>query len=315
MSYRFADRLRHVQRLVGQGDETDARFKTHMPVSAAFVWPRVVLSVALTTVVSLSIHVIMFDAFATPHPTLDHVPGWALLADRCLSAIATIIFYRLAAAHFARLSWWARWLLLSALYMMLNEVLRRYLMGVVVSHDWIFCAVENGAPPIEDLVTCGLIVTVAPRLRTPLAGISGGVAIALFVGLTLDPPIGRLFTELTASLEYLDTGNIYNPPYGWQVDVPSYLTFLEPVIAAFGIAGLALDRLPGRGAVRIIGFACMVMAMKGAIMPTLLYSFYQRMTFSGAVLSESQFGLEILAMAVLTAIGWRWSKAGPAITG
>ena len=55
-------------------------------------------------------------------------------------------------------------------------------------------------------------------------------------------------------------------------------------------------------------FILLIMAMKGSILPTLVYSFYQRGRLPAAFLSESQFGLEVLVMAFLTAYGWQWSR-------
>jgi hypothetical protein len=127
----------------------------------------------------------------------------------------------------------------------------------------------------------------------------------------INPPIDRGFRVLIDSLEYLDTGNIYSSPYGWQVNVPSYLTFLEPVIAGYLIAALVLKRLPPPSKRQIGLFALLVLSMKRSIVPTLLYSLFQPRPLPAAILSESQFALEVLVMALLTTIGWRFSLRIP----
>jgi hypothetical protein len=48
--------------------------------------------------------------------------------------------------------------------------------------------------------------------------------------------------------------------------------------------------------------------MKRSIVPTLLYSFYQPRPLPAAILSESQFALEVLVMALLTSLGWQYSR-------
>ena len=45
--------------------------------------------------------------------------------------------------------------------------------------------------------------------------------------------------------------------------------------------------------------------IRGMLLPTFLYSFYSKLKLPLAMLSESQFLLETLALAVLTAIVWQ----------
>ena len=285
---------------------TDAALSDH--TSSTILWPRLALFVVLTTVLSLSVHVIMLDVLGIPHPDIARVSRRAIFLNTALSDVATFVFYRLAASTFARWSIAVRCLLLTAVYAMLSEALfRNFLMDGVVSHAWRYCFVENLARPIEYLITCCLIVLLATRLRSTSAIILAGIAVAVVMFFLINPYIDRVSDKLIASIEYLDTGNIYNPPYGWQVNVPSYLTFLEPVLASFAIVAFVWDKLSTQPILRTVQFALLVMAMKGSILPTLVYSFYQKSRLPAAVLSESQFGIEILVMALLTALSWRLS--------
>jgi hypothetical protein len=271
--------------------------------------PRLTLCIVLTTVLSLSVHVLMLDVLGIPHPSVENVPQFIVLINQALSITATILFYRLATPTFERFPMIGRCLLLTAIYAMLNEaLLRSFIMDVVVSHDWIYCFVENLARPLEYLAVCSLIVAFAPRLKGAWAITAGGILIAALSMFAINPPIDRGFRALIDSLEYLDTGNIYNPPYGWQVNVPSYLTFLEPVIASYVIAALVLKRLSLTSTHQILLFVLLIMSMKRSIVPTLVYSFYQSRPMPAAILSESQFFLEILVMAFLTSLGWRLSR-------
>jgi hypothetical protein len=278
------------------------------------IWPRLAVCIALTTVLSLSVHVVMLDVLGIDHPSIEGVPRLATWMNEVLSVTATLVFYRLGLPAFQRLPALHRGLLLTVIYAMLNEaLLRSFIMDVVVSHDWIYCLVENMARPLEYLAICSLIVFAAPRLKSAPAVAAGGIVITALALSAIDPPIDRAFGSLVASLEFLDTGNIYNPPYGWQVDVPSYLTFLEPVIASYAIAALVWKRLSRNPAQRLGQFVLVVLSMKGSIVPLLIYSFYQDRPLPAAMLSESQFALEILVMAILTSLGWRYgTRASPA---
>jgi hypothetical protein len=278
-------------------------------VSAQVNGSRLALCILLTAVLSLSVHVLMLDVLGIPHPSTDGVPQLIVLINQAFSITATIIFYRLATPTFERFPVVGRCLVLTAIYAMLNEaLLRGFIMDVVISHDWIYCFVQNLARPLEYLAVCSLIVVLAPRLKVGWAITGGGILIAAFSMFAINPPIDRGFRVLIDSLEYLDTGNIHNPPYGWQVNVPSYLTFLEPVIAGYVIAALVLKRFPAPSKRQIGLFVLLILSMKRSIVPTLLYSFYQPRPLPAAILSESQFALEVLVMALLTSLGWQYSR-------
>jgi hypothetical protein len=275
--------------------------------SMTISWWRLAPCIALTAILALSIHVVMLDVLAIPHPDVTHVSSRAVFANDALSVIATFMFFRLAQG-FASLPLVLRCLLLTTVYGMLKEALfRNFIMDGVVSHAWRYSLVENLAQPVKYLIICSMIVLLGSRLRSAVQIVAGGIAVTAVTSLLIDPLISGGFDKLVASIEYLDTGNIYNPPYGWQVNVPSYLTFLEPVLASFAIAAVVWDKLSPKPTLRVVQFVLIVMAMKGSILPTLIYSFYQGRPLPTAILSESQFGIEILVMALLTAVGWRFS--------
>jgi hypothetical protein len=275
--------------------------------SITIFWWRLALHIALTAILALSIHVVMLDVLAIPHPDITHVSTRAIFLNDALSVTATFVIYRLAPLFAAR-PFFLRCLLLTAVYAMLKEALfRNFIMDGVVSHAWRYSLVENLAQPVMYLIICSMIVLLASRLRSTAQIIAAGIAVTAVTSLLIDPLISGAFGKLVASIEYLDTGNIYNPPYGWQVNVPSYIRFLEPVLASFFIAAVVWDKLSPAPTRRIVQFVLLVMAMKGSILTTLIYSFYQGRSLPAAFLSESQFGIEILVMTLLTAVGWQLS--------
>jgi len=275
-------------------------------------WLWLAIWIVATVAVSLSIHVVMLDGLHIPHPDNTHIPMPAIFLNDALSLTAAILVYRLGRERFAAWVFPIRCLVLGALYAMLAEaLLRGFIMDGVVSHDWLYCLVENLARPVDYMIVAVLVVGLAPWLTSGWRIGLGALAIVAVTRFVIDPPIDAAFAKWVASLEYLDTGNLYNPPYGWQVIVPSYLTFLEPVVAAFAIAALVWDQLSARPVWRAGQFVLLIMAMKGSIAPTLIYSFFQHASPPAAILSESQFGMEILVMAAMTAVGWRFSQPRP----
>ena len=81
-------------------------------------------------------------------------------------------------------------------------------------------------------------------------------------------------------------------------------------MASYAIAALAFDKLSPRPGWRLAQFVFLVMAIKRSIVPVVVFSFYQPLPLPLAILSESQFTLEIFTLAILTAIGWRLSVSG-----
>ncbi|HEY0790137.1 MAG TPA: hypothetical protein VGD78_03625 [Chthoniobacterales bacterium] len=140
----------------------------------------------------------MLDRFGIPHPANANVGRIAVLLNESLSVIAVTAFFRLARTHFDGIGFFVKWLIFSAIYGMLGEdLLRSFIMDVVVSHDWIYCLVENLPRPLEILIVCFLVVITAPRLEAAWMVVAGSMAIAVFA---FNPPIDHLFDQIVASL-------------------------------------------------------------------------------------------------------------------
>jgi len=261
---------------------------------------------ALIVGASLSVHVVMLDVLSIPHPTTDQVPDWTRLLNEVGSVLAAGVFYRLARASLRTQSITTHWLFLWVLFTMLHEALfRNFIMSGVVSHDWFYCLVANLPEPLVMLMVSGLVVVAAERFEgIPFTALL--VSIGATAHYVFRPGVAAAFQPVIAHFEYLDTGNIYNPPYNWHVNVPSYLTFFEPAASAFAIAGLVWAALPRKSFTRTVTFVLLIVTLKGSLLPLLIYSFYQPRPLGAALLSESQFFLEVLLMAVLTAASWQF---------
>ncbi len=52
------------------------------------------------------------------------------------------------------------------------------------------------------------------------------------------PLIDKAFGQILASIAYLNHDEVYKAPYGWQIEVPTYITYLKPVVACFIMVAL-----------------------------------------------------------------------------
>ena len=104
---------------------------------------------------------------------------------------------------------------------------------------------------------------------------------------------------------HLNHEEVYKAPYGWQVEVPAYITYVEPVAACFMIAALVWNRLANNLPMRTLQFALLVLIISTRLILPFVYIFYSQFSPSIALLSMGQFFLEALTLAILTTFTWR----------
>jgi len=272
-------------------------------------WPRLVIGLAVAGILALSVHVVMLQVLHIPFPQ-DDPPYWARLLNIAGMAIAVLIFLDLARPALERRSFVVRWLILAALLAMLRETVRGAVMAGVVTTAWTFSLAQMLVPLLLWLAIALLCTAASPWLRPLWSKLLGGLCIAA-AALWLSPVIGAALSPLFAALGHLAHPDVYQLPYPWQVMIPAYLTYAEPVIACALIARLVWDRLPVPPATRLALFVALVLFMDTMVLRTFLFSFFGAGPLGAAMLSESQFMLEVLVLAALTGLAWAWSRRGP----
>jgi hypothetical protein len=268
-------------------------------------WPRLIAGLAIAGIVSLSVHVIMLQGLHIPFPQ-DDPPYWARLLNNACMIFAVFIFLDLARPALERRGFLTRWLILFALLAMLRETLRGAVMGAVVTTAWTFSLVQLLVPLSLWLAIALMCTFAAPFLRPLWSKLVGAFAITA-VALWLSPIIGAAFSPLFERLAQLSHPDVYDLPYPWQVMIPAYLTFAEPVIACALIARLVWPRLPSPPALRLAAFVILILFMDTMVLRTFVFSFFIDAPIGTALLSESQFLLEFLTLATLTGLVWAGS--------
>lgn len=268
----------------------------------------------ITLVAALSVHVVMLQNLHVPYPD-NRLVGWpAHYLNVALAMLATLLFVDLSAARLAPYSRAFRSFLLFLIFSMLHEaIVRAIVMDAVTTTAWTFSLLKNLPVIMTNLVVCTATVLIAPRLHRLWQKIAGAMILAALLLFVCQPLIGLAFSAILDRLSFLAHADVYTEPYGWQVLVPAYVTFVEPVVASFAIALLAWDRLSAQPWTRAAQLVLLIMLMKGSIVPTLLYSLYLRLDLPTAIMSEGQFGLESLVLAVMTALAWQSSRPLPAL--
>ena len=263
----------------------------------------------VTLIVSLSVHVFMLQVLRVPFPDFAGVSTWARILNTALALFALIVVCSAAQPRLGRFSKGTQCIIVFLLYAMLKESFRAILMNGVVTTGWRFDIVAGLPGLASSLVVSSLVVFLTPVLRNIWFKVGGAVVLAGIAIFAVRPAVSIIFAPALKAVAHLDHPEVYPFPYGWQVLIPAYITYAEPVIACMAIAFLVWGRLSANTGIRMLQFSLLILSIRGMLLPTFVYSFYGKETLRIAMLSESQFLFETLALAILTAIVWQLSSS------
>ena len=261
----------------------------------------------VTLLIALSIHVIMLQVLRIPFPEFAGVSVWASLLNTALSVLALIVVCGLAEPQLARLSTVERYITIFLMYAMLREILRGILMNGVVTTAWAYNVLAGLPGVIYAFVLSSLVVFTTSRIREVWLRIFAAAAIAGLMVFAVRPLIGSALTPALKAAARFAHPEVYPFPYGWQVLLPAYVTYVEPVVACMLFAVLTWQGLSRKPVVRLIQFASLVLLLRGMLLPTFVYSFYSKARLGSAMLSQSQFLFETFTLAIMTALVWQFS--------
>jgi hypothetical protein len=282
-------------------------------------WWALIAGIIVTVIVALSVHVVMLQVLGIAFPEDGGTAAWAKFLNNGGSVVAVIFFYSVAHETLARRNLLTRCLIVFLLYATLKESFRGLIMAGYVTTAWTYATVDRLPSLLLNLVISCMVVVVTPRLRGALSKIIGGSLIAAVAIFGVRPLIGAVFGPLKQSIAYLNHDDVYQVPYGLAVLVPAYITFIEPVLSCMIIVALVWNRRSAKPLLRLVQFVALIMFMRGMVFRTFIFGFYIKSSLGAAMLSESQFALETLALAVLTALIWQYSMKhsqvmGPSLT-
>ncbi|MEO7433844.1 MAG: hypothetical protein ABIR62_17895 [Dokdonella sp.] len=272
-------------------------------------WVRWCIGLAATAVGALSVHAIMLQVFDVPFPDLSVIPGPFKLVVRIAAALALIIFWQRAASRVEG-SFLKRWGLLFVIAAMLQEsLLRGPFMEGYCTTAWVFAFVGNLQKLTSIAVVAALVVVAAPRLTRVWQKVVAAAVIATFGMFIATPLIGMAMAPVMASIASLAPQSEWcTLPYGPNVLIPAYLTFAEPVLACIAAAGLIWNRLSPSRALRFAQFTLLILAIKNQLLMPFIYAAFAKVPLVDAFVSESQFALEAVALALLAGVTWEWTR-------
>ena len=250
----------------------------------------------------------MLQVLGIPFPEFGGVKPWAVFLNTALAVLCVSIFYDYARPRLDRFSKPIIYLVVFLLYVMLKEIFRGILMNGVVTGDWLYNILAGLPSLASGFALTSLIVLIMPRLRAKWMKLVGVAAITAFMMFGIKPLLGIAFASALKIAAPVDHADLYSFPYGWQVLIPAYISYAEPVIACTLMAALIWQSLSTTTVVRFSQFILLVLLIRGMLLPTFIYSLYSKMPVASAMLSQSQFLFETIALAALTGLTWQQSN-------
>jgi hypothetical protein len=262
---------------------------------------KLVVSLVLTGVVALSIHVCLLAA-GVPYPNL-HPPRWAGWVNHMGSVLALLTVLHMARQHRQSFNFPMALILSFIILFTIRETLRGMVMNGVVTTGWIFSFVPLPAAIVKTLVLAALCALAARWIRPYPALLLAGIGVA-GLNWVVQTGITSLFAPVEAHFSYLGRPDAYQFPYPGAVMIPAYLTFAEPVIGATLVAALIWHNLPGGRGLRSLALAILVALIKGVAIATFLFAFFSETSVATGMASYSQFLFEFLALGALSGLAW-----------
>ena len=265
---------------------------------------RAIAGIILSCIAGISVHIVMLQIAHVPYPKGYPTAGRPVFCGLAGSAFAMLWLCQRIADRLDTLSLSVRILLIGLLASMLREALRVSILDGVVTSAWRYSFVSDLPRSVVPVFLACLCVPAARYVRQFPARMVGALVIGGLATYVFLPAFSSVLGHMLHSIQYLSHDEIYKVPYGWQVEVPSYITFLEPTIAAFLVATLVLDSLSPKLSVCTLQFALLIMALNTNLLRPLLYLPFSPFSAPMALLSMSQFFFEWAVLSVCIAVTW-----------
>lgn len=266
-----------------------------------------IISIVFTSIISLSAHALILHYFNPPMINIDlklnQVIGFVIKFAMVISAI---IIFLLSKETWNNIKPFSRVILFAVLIMALTEQLfRSPMMEIVAGVPWAYQILSAISSYVRFLVLSLLIFLFSPILvrnnQFKLLKYIFFAALITAVLFFIRKLTNYLISPLLALVPQIDMTKLIHPPYGMDVMIPAYITFLEPTIACFILFYLIKNKL--------LAFNTL---SKGLILSGLLillhggvYSLVQILCSEGNIFYRifyyGQFLWEYVALGVLTA--------------
>lgn len=203
----------------------------------------------ITGTASLSMHVFISQYFQAPevriNPFLDEIINFSI---RFCTAAASIFIYVYSKQYWVRLSYFKRVILFTLLNMALTESLfRNHVMNLIVGNSLIEQFLFTIVPTYLKFFSLACVISLLANLNFKNQYLQFLIYLIVAVLATLLLIFaGSVVPKILSSVVTVSANNnpnLLHPPYGLNVLIPAYITYLEPTIASFVLLNLIKEKL------------------------------------------------------------------------
>jgi hypothetical protein len=278
-------------------------------------WGRLAVGVCVTTILGLSVHAVMLQWLHVPYPDTAFRSTAAELLNQATMLWAAVWLYGCLRERLSARSAPFRTFVLFLLLFGLNETLRgAFMNGYCLTGSSFGRAAVGLLSTLPRACTFGLVAGLAAGIgyfQNRGTRLSAGILAVVFLAFVVSPSSAVLEAVIRERVSHwMPVAGWCRLPYGMDVLIPAYLTFLEPVLASFACIALIWRHLPGPAWRHATAYALTILALKKQLWMSFLYAAFGPGPFLTALASMGQFSLEAAALGALTALSWRWARRG-----
>jgi hypothetical protein len=272
-------------------------------------WVKFGFGLLCTAVLSLSVHTVMLQELHIPFPDISVIAKPYLFTLRALSVLGLIYFWEMAQQNVSS-SFWKKWLLLFLIDAMLTESLfRASFMDGYCTNAIGYMLISNVPKLLSIAVVCALVVFMTSKINKSWQKLVVAIIITAIYIFIITPLFGLAWHPVMTSVARFEpTSEWCRLPYGPDVLIPAYISYIEPVIGCSIMALLIWHQLPKTKWLKYILFIVMVLAIKNQLLSPVFYAFLNKSNFFSNLVSEGQFALEAIALAMLTGFTINYSS-------
>ncbi|MBA2933893.1 hypothetical protein HZF05_07240 [Sphingomonas sp. CGMCC 1.13654] len=252
----------------------------------------------ICVILSLSVHVVMLQILHIPYPAMTTNPGRIAMLYPFSQVLGAVLLTGMLAAN--RPHWAAArlWVVLGTLFSALNGVVRGALMEGVTTTGYIARAASLAEQLAINFALAGAVVALTRQMRRPALQAIAAVALTALLIFAIQPLIHTVFAPLRDWASAYARPEAYRMPYGPNVLVPSYVSFLETVSACLAVAFLAGRNGPLlRSLARHAGI---ILLVRGSLIAMFVFGPLSGATAAAGLLSMSQFFLQDFVLVFTT---------------
>jgi hypothetical protein len=265
------------------------------------------IAIILASVLSISVHVVMLQVLNVPYPPkIESIPVANYISIFC-KVLGIFLVFLFSNNRFKNMGFYKVVFIFSLLILAINEdLIRVLLMNILVSKAILYTIIGVLPIYIETVLICASI-TIFFRYKSN-ANVLWSVGFIIILSTLfyfIFPVLQELSNNMLTQVSNPDQSKAIQPPYGLNILIPAYLTYLSPVIASFIVYYFMQSKLRQYNTLLHTSLFVIIMILSIGFASGFINAFIAPL-FWHYLYSFSQFFLEKILLAILIIASVHW---------